>query len=363
MRWVCEERRAHLAKMVPKAIVANQVSWVSYHFQPHPVAFEFDHTVHYHCVGMKGHQGFPGMQGLPGERGSVGEKGMNGNDGQPGRPGDVGPRGPAGNDGRPGSQGATGPAGPRGSPGSDGKPGFPGPIGPPGPPGPAGEASGYEMGALAALLSQASAQGNNKGPSVQEDGPARMFGDAKFTKEERTDILMKAYAQLKTSIDQIAKPTGEKHSPAKTCKDLYLANPNFKSGDYWIDPNDGDKRDAILVYCDKVKKSTCVSAQPNRSGNIHYVGEEKEVWLGGVRNGMKITYKADSIQLSHLQMLSTHATQTITYHCKNSVAYRDHTKNSYRRSLKLLAWNDAELTAKGSHHLQYEALEDGCQVS
>jgi len=157
------------------------------------------------------------------------------------------------------------------------------------------------------------------------------------------------------------KPTGEKHSPAKTCKELYIANPTFTSGDYWIDPNDGDKRDAILVHCDMVKKSTCVKPQPNRSENIHYTGEERELWLGEVRNGMKITYKADSIQLSHLQMLSTHATQNITYHCKNTVAYHDKAKNNYRRSLKLLAWNDAELTAKGSPRLRYEALEDGCQ--
>lgn len=323
---------------------------------------KFVFIAHY-FAGMKGHRGLSGLQGMPGERGPVGEKGANGNDGQPGRPGDTGPRGSSGNDGRTGPQGLVGPAGPRGNPGSDGKPGFPGPQGPPGPPGPAGESSGYDVAALAALLGQAtSSQGNNKGPSLQEDGPARMFGDVKFSPEERIEILTKAYAQLKSSIEKIVKPTGEKHSPAKTCKELHLANPHLKSGDYWIDPNDGDKRDAILVHCDMLRKATCVKSQPNRSENIHYVGEEKEIWLGDAHNGMKITYKADSIQLSHLQMLSTHATQNVTYHCKNSVAYRDNGKNSYRRALKFLAWNDAELVAKGSHHLRYEALEDGCQV-
>lgn len=312
---------------------------------------------------MKGHQGMPGLQGMPGERGPVGEKGSNGNDGQSGRPGEVGPRGSQGNDGRTGPQGLLGPAGPRGNAGSDGKPGFTGPQGPPGPPGPPGESSGYEVAALAALLGQTSStQGNNKGPSVQEDGPARIFGDVRINQEERIDILMKAYAQLKSSIDKIVKPTGEKHSPGKTCKELYHANPKLKSGDYWIDPNDGDKRDAIFVHCDMLKKATCVLAQPSRSENIRYVGEEKEIWLGDVHNGMKITYKADSNQLGHLQMLSTHATQNVTYHCKNSVAYHDNGKNSYRRSLKFLAWNDSELSAKGSPRLRYEALEDGCQV-
>lgn len=312
---------------------------------------------------MKGHRGLPGLQGLPGERGSMGEKGANGNDGQPGRPGEVGPRGSAGIDGRTGPQGLIGPPGPRGTGGSEGKPGFPGPQGPPGVPGPPGESSGYDVAALAALLGHAtSTQGNNKGPSIQEDEPARMFSGVQFSQDERIDILMKAYAQLKSSIAKIVKPTGKKDSPAKTCRELYLHNPEFKSGDYWIDPNDGDKRDAIVVYCDMFKKATCVMPQPNRSETIHYEGDEKEIWLGEFNNGMKITYKADNNQIAHLQMVSTHATQNITYHCKNSVAYRDNGKNSYRRSLKLLAWNDAELTAKGSQTLRYEALEDGCQV-
>lgn len=44
------------------------------------------------------------------------------------------------------------------------------------------------------------------------------------------------------------------------------------------------------------------------------------------------------------------------------MAYFDEQKNTHRRSLKLLAWNDAELTARGSQRLKYEVLEDGCRV-
>lgn len=35
---------------------------------------------------------------------------------------------------------------------------------------------------------------------------------------------------------------------------------------------------------------------------------------------------------------------------------------NFRRSLKLLTWNDNELTPKGPQRLRYEASEDGCQV-
>lgn len=111
------------------------------------------------------------------------------------------------------------------------------------------------------------------------------------------------------------------------------------------------------------KKATCVRSQPVRSNNIQYVGDEKEIWLSEVHNGMKLTYKADSNQLTHLQMLSTHATQNVTYHCKKSVGYFDAENNHHRNAIKLLAWNDAMLTAKNSQQLRYEVTEDGCKVT
>lgn len=255
----------------------------------------------------------------------------------------------------------VGQPGPRGPSGGEGRSGPPGPAGPPGPPGPPGESSGYDASTLAALLGHSS-MGNNKGPSGQEDEPVRLLGDKRFTDEDRKEILLKAYEQLKTSLDRYNKPKGDKISPAKTCKHLALAQPDFKSGQYWIDPNEGDKRDAILVYCDMEKRTTCVTPQPHRSKNINYLGDEKEIWLGEVENGMKMTYKADSNQLGFLQIYSTHATQNITYHCKNSIAYFDENKSNHRNAIKLLAWNDAELTAKGSQRLRYGVLEDGCKV-
>lgn len=205
---------------------------------------------------------------------------------------------------------------------------------------------------------------NNKGPSnVQEDAPtSRIFGDHKFTADEQKNILKKAYEQLKANYEKLNKPTGEKNSPARTCKELSRARPELVSGDYWIDPNDGDKRDAILVYCDMAKRATCIRPQPARSQNINYVGDEKEIWLSEVHNGMKITYKADSNQLTYLQMHSTHATQNVTYHCRNTVVYFDAERKNYRQAVKFLAWNDAELTAKHSQQLRYDVIEDGCQV-
>lgn len=53
----------------------------------------------------------------------------------------------------------------------------------------------------------------------------------------------------------------------------------------------------------------------------------------------------------------------MTYHCKNSVAYHDAAKNTFRKAVKFLAYNDAEITARGNQRFRYEVLEDGCKVS
>lgn len=311
--------------------------------------------------GVKGHRGLIGLQGLPGPAGPPGDKGDTGAAGQPGKPGESGPRGPPGRDGSPGPQGILGIAGPRGSPGNDGKPGPVGPAGPPGPPGPPGDGIGYDAAALAALLGHGQVS-NMKGPDPnQGDEPMQFNKVFELTDEERRKLVETAYERLKTTFNTFKKPDGKQSSPAKTCRDLFAAYPEYKSGHYWIDPNEGDVRDAILVYCDAEKRSSCILPQPLRTKELHYVGEEHEVWLGEMETGMKITYKADSNQIGFLQLLSGSATQNVTYHCKNSIAFFNKEKNSYRQSLKLLAWNDAELTARGPQRLRYDAVLDECQ--
>lgn len=111
------------------------------------------------------------------------------------------------------------------------------------------------------------------------------------------------------------------------------------------------------------KKASCILPSPAESKVISYEGHDPEVWLGELEEGIKITYKAHSNQIGYLQLLTTHAQQNITFHCKNTVAYFDQHKRTFRKGLKLMAWNDAELLPKGNNRLRYEALVDDCRVS
>lgn len=82
-----------------------------------------------------------------------------------------------------------------------------------------------------------------------------------------------------------------------------------------------------------------------------------------MNNCLQISYKADSNQIGFLQLLSVSATQNLTYHCKKSIGYFDSETKSYRKGLKLVGFNDAELTPRGNPKMRYIAIEDECKVS
>jgi len=194
---------------------------------------------------------------------------------------------------------------------------------------------------------------------LSSDEPARMFGD-NLSDDDKRRMVIRAYKNLKESFAEYSKPDGGKNSPAKTCKDLHTSFPEKKNGDYWIDPNGADPKDAILVYCDMENEATCVNAKPSMSQEISIVSEEKEMWLAeaeGAAN-FQINYKADSNQMSFLQLLSSKAEQEITYHCFNSIAY-ENMRGNFRKSASFMSWNDLEIKNRGK--FKYEVLEDSCK--
>ena len=113
-----------------------------------------------------------------------------------------------------------------------------------------------------------------------------MFG-TELSDSERRALVMKAYESLKSQYERFRKPDGARDFPAKTCRDLHVAHPDLPSGDYWVDPNEGDSRDAILAYCNMETSATCIYAQPARTPEIKYIGEEQEIWVTEVEGGIK----------------------------------------------------------------------------
>lgn len=187
------------------------------------------------------------------------------------------------------------------------------------------------------------------------------------------------HATLKTlsgHLQNLRSPDGSKMNPAKTCQDIKQCYPQKKSGEYWIDPNQGSAKDAIKVFCNMETGETCVAANlanvPRKAWwTKSSPTANKPVWFGADMNtGSKLRYgnkdeqpNAVSVQLKLLQLLSKEAHQSITYHCRNSVAYRDDKSGNLKKALILRGSNGQELRAQGNPRLRYTVTEDGCSKS
>lgn len=68
-------------------------------------------------------------------------------------------------------------------------------------------------------------------------------------------------------------------------------------------------------------------------------------------------------QLAFMRLLANHASQNITYHCKNSIAYMDEETGNLKKAVILQGSNDVELVAEGNSRFTYTVLVDGCSVS
>lgn len=67
-------------------------------------------------------------------------------------------------------------------------------------------------------------------------------------------------------------------------------------------------------------------------------------------------------QLAFMRLLANQASQNITYHCKNSIAYMDEETGNLKKAVILQGSNDVELRAEGNTRFTYSVLEDGCTV-
>lgn len=66
--------------------------------------------------------------------------------------------------------------------------------------------------------------------------------------------------------------------------------------------------------------------------------------------------------MNFLRLLSTEASQNLTYHCKNSVAYMDASTGNLKKAVLLQGSNDVEIRAEGNSRFTYSVMEDGCTV-
>ncbi|XP_029108441.1 collagen alpha-1(II) chain-like [Scleropages formosus] len=285
--------------------------------------------------GSAGVPGLPGVKGDQGEKGLEGEKGTMGSPGPPGEGGSKGVRGPpgeAGPTGQKGEQGDIGPTGPRGRPGVPGLPGLFGQKGLKGfdgPPGPAGK----------------------RGPDGPPGPPGPPGSLVNFTLAQIKDLMYVAdkpnYPLIRSLLESLQQdlrllldpPDGTKEHPATTCLELQLCQPNYTSGLYYIDPNQGSPLDAFLVYCNFTTEGgkTCLLPRETQmpiKAWLKDAGEQSAfLWLSTLDKGFQLEYPGASIvQMRFLRLNSKVAVQTIIFSCQ-----RGSRQSQQEREVKFLA--------------------------
>lgn len=321
--------------------------------------------------GEKGHSGLIGLIGPTGEQGEKGDRGLpgpqgtHGYKGETGVSGGTGPIGPGGPAGMPGPQGVKGAKGATGGAGPKGEKGVSGPPGPPGPP-------GDVIQPLPIQISKKSKRSIDASRMLSETDAEAVAADATGTEfltgSEGMEEIFGSLNSLRQEIETMRFPLGTKDSPARTCQDLKLGQPELKDGEYWIDPNQGCSRDSLKVFCNfTAGGETCL--YPSKSADTvklsFWTTEKPGSWYSEFATGSKLSYVDSNgepigvVQLGFLRLLSVQARQNLTYHCHRSVAWADRTANNgHKRALHFQGANDEDLSYETSPYIK--ALVDGC---
>lgn len=330
--------------------------------------------------GDKGHGGLIGLIGPPGEMGEKGDRGLPGIQGIQGTKGDGGaggPPGPTGPPGPPGLSGAIGEKGSKGDQGAIGARGDTGPTGPPGPPGP--PAAMIEPLPIREGRKKRRRHSNRQGAesraeaeeeeAVQLNMEDFLLADEALDEPEGMEEVFASLNSMKTEVELMRKPLGTFESPARTCKELMLCHPDYKDGEYWIDPNQGCHRDSIRVFCNFTAEGETCLHPDKRFETVKLAAWNKEKpgsWYSQYRKGKQFSYidtegnPVPVVQMTFLKLLSATAMQTFTFSCQNSIGWYDMSNHNHQHALRFRGSNDEEMTQDKSPFIT--ALYDGCQT-
>jgi hypothetical protein len=157
---------------------------------------------------------------------------------------------------------------------------------------------------------------------------------------------------LEAKVDAEVKPDGSRSFPAPSCRDIQMCIPGSKSGDYWLDPNGGDKSDAIKVHCDFEKVETCI--KPSAVFDLKEFStkeNEKYNWIGQEEEQKEIKYSPSVSQWKTLKLSHRFVKQNVTYLCKNAPAH-----------IKLLSNNNRELHKMAGRSDRLNVVKDECMI-
>jgi hypothetical protein len=223
---------------------------------------------------------------------------------------------------------------------------------------------------MSGAFAQFFAQGGlaNKGLN-QGQGYYRYYGtkDNKVDKEWNKHMgTFKEYYELLKQFDKYIMGEGTKKDPARTCRDLFDWYPFKESGNYWIDPSEGSADDAFLAFCNKTSMETCVYPKVDKFSQeeLVFIGKDQYKWaVRDLKKEEGLEYATDIPQMKMLQLLSGHARQNVTYHCRNSFALRKPNDEVMLHPIKIMLDSEKEhLISKTTRKIRMFTIQDECHV-
>jgi len=184
---------------------------------------------------------------------------------------------------------------------------------------------------------------------------------------EKNENFKTKMEELKAIVARLEKPDGSQEYPARTCRDLNVFYPEKPSGMYWLDPNKGCKSDAIQVHCDfsdVSKVITCVKPEKEiQKDNWHsrMSNTASRKWFNQDHNLDKITYSADKSQLTYLGYLHAGATQNVTVHCHNFIAWMNADRGNLKHAMEFMGGKHTKFGPWGEDRYKPEVVLDECK--
>lgn len=298
-------------------------------------------------VGPSGPTGEKGQRGRPGPPGRQGPKGDEGPSGEIGTRGPVGPAGPAGDMGPQGEKGSQGVGGEKGERGLGGPPGLPGPPG--------------QQISLTGDSTQKARR--RRDISMQDDMDMDMTYD--YSMGHGLEEVFAALESLKQDLTLLREPMGTNDNPARSCKDLWLAHPDFPNGAYFIDPNGGCAKDAIQVNCNlEAEGVTCIEPRTKKFKPSKFKKSSPGDWFSEDPKGYKFDYQVSDPQFKFLRLLSATGKQRFTYNCHNSIGWYDEDNDNYNKAITVLGWNDQSISYTANtdpFQAKFKVIRDDCK--
>lgn len=107
-------------------------------------------------------------------------------------------------------------------------------------------------------------------------------------------------------MECVRRRNGTRSCPARCCGDLFNDWPELEDGDYFIDPNFGNTKDAILAYCNRtsVSESGFIYAETCPHKSLENCPQLESMKTCGAQSRLTCSYKCENPNANAMKIMT-----------------------------------------------------------